>query len=58
MTTRAELALAYERGAQARRNAQPRTSNPFRHRGGKDGELLYDRWHDGWDDEDAKRVKA
>lgn len=58
MTTKAETALAYDRGAQARRNGQPRTANPYRHRGGRDGELLYDRWHDGWDDENARRTKA
>lgn len=57
MTTKSELAMAYERGAQARRNGLPRTANPYRHRGGTDGEILYDKWQDGWDDEHARRLK-
>lgn len=44
--------------AAAVQHNQPRTANPYRHRGGRDGELLYDRWHDGWDDENARRTKA
>lgn len=58
MSAKADYSRAYEEGQAARRAGKPREANAYRHRGGQDGEGLYDRWHDGWDDENARMTKA
>lgn len=53
MTTKAELDRAYLAGVSAKQVGRPREANPYRHRGDRDGELLQDRWDEGWGDQDA-----
>ena len=50
MTSRAEMDRAYLRGVSAKQCGKPVEANPYRHRTGRDGELLRDRWVDGWRD--------
>ena len=58
MTTKAEYARAYEEGQAARRAGRPIEVNPYRFRKGRDGDLLWDRWIDGWMDQDATNKGA
>lgn len=53
MTTKSEFDRAYLQGITARQAAKRREANPYRHRGDRDGELLQDRWDEGWGDQDA-----
>lgn len=49
-----ELSRAHQQGEAARRAGKTKGANPYRHRGGADGEALYDRWVDGWLDQDRR----
>lgn len=53
MTTKAELAMAYLAGMTAKQCGRPIEANQYAHRPGRDGELLRERWADGWHDQDA-----
>lgn len=58
MTTKAEYDRAYLEGVTARQSGMPLSANPYKHRGGRDGELLWDRWIDGWRDQDKASGRA
>lgn len=49
----ADDSRAYADGQAARRNGTKREHNPFRFRRDQDGAYLAERWHDGYDDQDA-----
>lgn len=55
--TKQELTRAYQQGEAARRAGKPQSTNPYRHRGGTEGEALWDRWVDGWADQDRRNVE-
>lgn len=50
--TKTDLEIAYLSGMGARQAGKPREANAYRFRG-TDGELLVERWFEGWDDQDA-----
>ncbi len=52
--TKLELDRAYLKGVEGRQIGKPRESNPYIHRRGRDGELMQERYYDGWDDQDAR----
>jgi hypothetical protein len=49
-----DLDRAYLAGISARQAGKPREANAYRHRRDRDGELLQDRWDEGWGDQDAR----